>query len=70
MWAAVVVMLGLLTGPEAIPITEAGTFSTEAACQSAIAAAVPGTLDPEARASFERGERRYVCVRVREIARN
>jgi len=70
MWAAVVVMLGLLTGPEALPITEAGTFSSEAACQAAIAKAVPATLDAETRAAFERGERRYVCVRVREVARN
>ena len=70
MWVAVVVMLGLLTGPEAIPITEAGTFTSEAACQAAIARAVPATLDPEARAGFERGERRYVCVKVREPARN
>ncbi len=70
MWAAVVVMLGFLTGPEAIPITEAGTFTSEAACQAAIARAVPATLDAESRAGFERGERRYVCVKVRELARN
>ncbi len=70
MWAVVVVMVGFLTGPSAIPVTEAGTFPAESACQASITAAVPATLDAAARAEFERGERRYVCVRVKEAPRN
>ena len=70
MWAVVIVALGFLTGPSAVPVTEAGTFPTESACQASIAAAVPSTLDAEARAEFTRGERRYICVRVKEAARN
>ena len=70
MWAVVVVGLGLLTGPNIVPVTDAGTFTTEAACQASIAAAVPSSLDADARAEFERGERRYICVRVKEPARN
>ena len=70
MWAVVSVMLGMLTGPEAIPVTDAGTFSTEAACQASITAAVPGTLEADARAEFQRGERRYICIRVKEPRRN
>jgi hypothetical protein len=59
----------MLTGPEAVPVTDAGTFATEAACQASITAAVPSTLEAEARADFQRGERRYICVKVKEARR-
>jgi hypothetical protein len=66
MWAIVVVHLGLLSGPQALPITDAGTFKSEAACAAALKAAIPAKLDVPSRAEFDRGERRYVCVRVNE----
>ncbi len=70
MWAVVVVMLGFLSGPSAIPVTDAGTFSNEAACTASIKKAVPLSLDATARGEFDRGERRYICVRVKEAKRS
>jgi len=66
MWAVVVVMLAMLSGPQAIVITDAGTFKTEGECQASIAAAIPSKLDAESKAQLEKGERRYVCVRAIE----
>jgi hypothetical protein len=64
MWAIVVVTLGMLSGPEALPIVDAGTFATEDACKVALGAAVPGSLDANVKADYEQGYRRYVCIKV------
>ena len=64
MWNIVVVLSGLLTGPEVYAVTEAGVFKTEKACQAAIAAAVPSELKAETKAQYEGGYRKYVGVKV------
>lgn len=64
MWSIVVVLSGLLTGPEAHAITEAGIFKTEEACKAAIAASVPSQLDEVARAQYEGGYRKFICVKA------
>ena len=69
MWAVVVVFIGMISGPRAIAVTDAGTFKSEAECQAAIRAAIPSKLDGAARAEFTRGERRYVCVHVTQDAK-
>jgi hypothetical protein len=66
MWAVVVVTVNLLAGPQAIVVTAPGTFKTEAACQNAIKASVPASLDAASKAAFAAGARKYVCVRVEE----
>lgn len=64
MWAIVVVMLGLLTGPKVYVVTDAGTFATKPKCEAAISAAVPSDLKGASKAEYEAGYRQYVCVRV------
>jgi hypothetical protein len=66
MWAVVVVTVNLLAGPQAVVITDAGTFKTEAGCQAAIKASVPSSLDAASKAAFAAGGRKYVSVRVDE----
>jgi hypothetical protein len=66
MWAVIVVSIGLLTGPEAVVVLQDGSYKSEQSCQAAIRANVPGKLDAAAKAAVQRGERRYVCVRVQE----
>ena len=68
MWAVVVVTVTLLAGPQAIVVTAPGTFKTEAGCQAAIKASVPASLDAPRHARVERRDRKYVCVRVDELA--
>lgn len=69
MWAVVVVFIGMISGPRAIAVTDAGTFKTEQECQAAIRAAIPSRLEGAAKAEFTRGERRYVCVHVTQDAK-
>lgn len=64
MWSIIVVLSGLLTGPEAYAVTEAGIFKTEEACQAAIVAAVPAELEAEAKVQYEGGYRKFVCVKA------
>ena len=64
MWSIVVVLSGLLTGPEAHAVTDAGIFKTEEACNAAIAASVPSQLDETARAQYEGGYRKFICVKA------
>lgn len=66
MWAVVVVTLAMLTGPQALVVTQPGTFKTEAGCQAAIKASVPASLDAPSKAAYAAGARKYVCVRVEE----
>lgn len=66
MWAAVVVTLHLLSGPQALPVTAAGTFKTEAGCLAAIKASVPSSLDAASKTAYAAGARKYVCVKVDE----
>jgi hypothetical protein len=66
MWAVIVVSIGLLTGPEAVVVLQDGSYKSEQTCQAAIRANVPAKLDAAAKAAVQRGERRYVCVRVAE----
>ena len=65
MWSIVVVLSGLLTGPEAYAVTDAGIFKTEEACKAAIEASVPSQLDEAARIQFEGGYRKFICVKAR-----
>ncbi len=64
MWSIVVVLSGLLTGPEAYAVTDAGIFKTEDACKAAIAASVPSQLDEAARVQYEGGYRKFICVKA------
>lgn len=64
MWSIVVVLSGLLTGPEAYAVTDAGVFKTEEACKAAIAASVPSQLEETARVQYEGGYRQFVCVKA------
>ncbi|MBX3447424.1 MAG: hypothetical protein KF765_11780 [Parvibaculaceae bacterium] len=64
MWSIVVVLSGLLTGPEAYAVTDAGVFKTEEACKAAIAASVPSQLEEAARVQYEGGYRKFVCVKA------
>lgn len=64
MWSIVVVLSGLLTGPEAYAVTDAGIFKTEDACKAAIAASVPSQLDEAARIQYEGGYRKFICVKA------
>jgi hypothetical protein len=66
MWAIVVVLLGMLTGPQTFVITETGTFPNQQACQAAIKASVPSKLDAKSKTEFAGGYRQYVCVRVHD----
>lgn len=64
MWAILAVTLHMLAGPDVWVVTEAGHFKDKAACEAAIAAAVPARLkDDEARAARE-GALQYVCLKV------
>lgn len=64
MWNIIVVLSGLLTGPEAYAVTDAGIFKTEENCKAAIAEAVGSKLDGEAKQQYEEGYRQFVCVRI------
>ncbi|MGQ3675503.1 hypothetical protein ACT6QH_08425 [Xanthobacter sp. TB0139] len=63
MWVVVVVLLNALSGPET-PVVQDMAYKDEAACKASIAAHVPAKLDARAKAEYENGYRRYVCVRV------
>ncbi|MEQ9226799.1 MAG: hypothetical protein RLO15_10650 [Parvibaculum sp.] len=64
MWSIVVILSGLLTGPEAYSVAEAGIFKTEESCKTAIGAAVETELDSQAKTQYDDGYRRFVCVRL------
>jgi hypothetical protein len=64
MWTIVVVLSGLLTGPEIHAVTEAGIFKTEESCNAAIAEGVKTQLEGEAKAQYEGGYRKFVCVKA------
>lgn len=64
MWTIVVVLVGMLTGPQTFVVTDAGTFKDQKSCQAAIAASVPSQLDAKSKAEFAGGYRQYTCVRV------
>lgn len=64
MWSIVFVLSGLLTGPEVHAVTEAGIFKTEESCEAAIAEGVKTQLEGEAKAEYEGGYRKFVCVRT------
>ena len=51
-------------------VTEAGTFSTEEACNAALAASVPAKLDKENEKAWREGYRRYVCVKALALPAN
>ena len=65
MWVVVLVTVGLAIGPSAEVILAGGLHPDRAACEAAVAANVPTALDAEPRADGERGERAYVCERLR-----
>ncbi len=64
MWNIIAVLSGLLTGPEAYAVTDAGIFKTEESCKAAITEAVNSKLDEETKAQYEGGYRQFVCVRI------
>ena len=64
MWSVVVVLSGLLTGPEAYAVTEAGVFKTEESCKAAITEGVKTKLEGKARTEYEDGYRQFVCVKT------
>jgi hypothetical protein len=64
MWTIVVVLVGMLTGPQTFVVTDAGTFADQKTCQAAIKASVPAKLDAKSKAEYSGGYRQYVCVRV------
>ena len=62
MWNIIAVLSGLLTGPEAYAVTDAGIFKSEESCKAAITEAVNSKLDEETKAQYEGGYRQFVCV--------
>ncbi|MEP0707052.1 hypothetical protein [Parvibaculum sp.] len=64
MWSIVVVLSGLLTGPEIHAVTEAGIFKTEESCEAAIAEGVKTKLEGDAKKEYEGGYRKFVCVKA------
>ncbi|MGK2739476.1 hypothetical protein ACSHT0_01150 [Tepidicaulis sp. LMO-SS28] len=64
MWAVVTMLVHFLSGPDSYVVTDAGTFETKEACESAIAAAVPSQLEGDALEQFKSGNRVYACVKV------
>ncbi|MGE4373136.1 MAG: hypothetical protein AB7E29_09620 [Xanthobacter sp.] len=63
MWVVVIVLLNALSGPE-MPVLRDMAYKDEATCRASIATHVPAKLDARAREEYEKGYRRYVCVRV------
>ena len=64
MWTIVVVLVGMLTGPQTFVVTDVGTFGDQKACQAALKASVPSKLDAKTKVEFAGGYRQYVCVKV------
>ncbi|MFG1296230.1 MULTISPECIES: hypothetical protein [Xanthobacter] len=66
MWVVVFLVVNALSGPDVRVVKEAA-YSTEDACKASITRNVPAKLDAKAKAEFEQGYRRYVCVRVGDL---
>jgi hypothetical protein len=67
LWAIVVVLVGMLTGPQIFVVSDT-TFNSKAECEAKIAASVPSTLEPKVKKEWEGGYRTYTCVRVHGVA--
>ena len=65
MWAILAVSIQFLSGPNVWPVLDEGTFQSEAECQSVLDEAVPRTLSEDMRITWEQGEVRYICIKVR-----
>lgn len=66
MWVVVILLVNALSGPETHVVKEAA-YPNEDACKASIARNVPAKLDTKAKAEFDGGFRRYVCVRVGDL---
>ncbi|WP_298820461.1 hypothetical protein [uncultured Roseibium sp.] len=69
MWAILAVSIQMLTGPNVWPVSDEGTFETEAECQAVLDELVPRTLSEELRIAWEEGQLKYVCLKVRPLGR-
>ena len=66
-WVIMAVSIQMLTGPNVWPVSDEGTFASEAECQDSLNELVPRTLSEDMRIAWEEGELKYLCLKVRSV---